>query len=198
MKRISHARSSNRIIIAADSHSGHCRRSALNLEDYRKKRDFEKTAEPKGGEAAGAGGRFVVHEHHASHLHFDLRLEMDGVLKSWAIPKGPSMNPADKRLAVMVEDHPLEYISFRGEIAEGNYGAGRVEIWDSGTFKIKDNKLEQGKLVFELFGTRLKGQFSLVRFKNDPKQWLLIKSRDDSADPNWKLEQVLPGGSRKS
>jgi bifunctional non-homologous end joining protein LigD len=170
----------------------------LELEDYKRKRDFERTSEPEGGEAAGAGGRFVVHEHHASHLHFDLRLEMDGVLKSWAIPKGPSMNPADKRLAVMVEDHPLEYISFRGEIAEGNYGAGIVEIWDSGTFKIKDNKLEKGKLVFELFGTRLKGQFSLVRFKNDTKQWLLIKSRDDDADPNWKLELVISGGSRSN
>lgn len=140
--------------------------------------------------------RFVIHEHHASRLHFDLRLEMDGVLKSWAIPKGPSMDPADKRLAVMVEDHPLDYISFRGEIAEGNYGAGDVEIWDSGTYEVTEGSIDEGKLVFELSGTRLHGRFSLVRLKSG-KDWLLIKGKDEFADPDWKLEQVLPGGSRK-
>jgi bifunctional non-homologous end joining protein LigD len=169
----------------------------MALEDYHKKRDFDKTSEPMGNEDEGEGGRFVVHEHHASHLHFDLRLEMDGVLKSWAIPKGPSMNPAEKRLAVMVEDHPLEYIDFRGEIAEGNYGAGKVEIWDSGAYRIKDNELENGKLVFEIAGTKLKGMFSLVRLKRDQKQWLLIKGHDDYADQGWKLEQILPGRGRK-
>ncbi|MCE5323217.1 3'-phosphoesterase [bacterium] len=142
-------------------------------------------------------GRFVVHEHHASHLHFDLRLEMDGVLKSWAIPKGPSMNPAEKRLAVMVEDHPLEYIGFRGEIAEGSYGAGKVEIWDSGTYEVKDGGLDKGKLVFEMMGTKLKGAFTLVKLRGNQKQWLMIKGRDEFAEPDWKLEQVLPGGGRR-
>lgn len=169
----------------------------MALEDYHKKRDFDKTTEPVGDMIEREGGRFVVHEHHASRLHFDLRLEMDRVLKSWAVPKGPSMNPAKKRLAVMVEDHPLEYIGFRGEIAEGNYGAGKVEIWDSGTYEVKDGSLEKGKLVFEMMGAKLKGFFSLVRFRGDQKQWLLIKGQDAYADPNWKLEQVLPGKGRK-
>ena len=168
----------------------------MALEDYREKRDFEKTTEPAGVEAEGAGHRFVVHEHHASRLHFDLRLEMDGVLKSWAIPKGPSMNPADKRLAVMVEDHPLDYIAFRGEIAEGNYGAGEVEIWDSGTYDVTEGSLDAGKMIFVLSGTRLHGQFALVKLKRGKNEWLLIKHGDEFADPDWKLEQILPGGSR--
>jgi bifunctional non-homologous end joining protein LigD len=165
-------------------------RGKMALEDYRKGRDSEKM-----NEAGEKGGRFGGHEHHASHLHFDLRLEMDCVLKSWAIPKGPSMNPADRRLAVMVEDHPLSYISFRGEIVEGSYGAGKVEIWDSGTYDIRDNELEDGKLIFGLYGTKLKGLFTLIRLKKDPKHWLLIKLRDGFADPVWRLEQVLPGNS---
>ncbi|MEN6356479.1 MAG: DNA polymerase ligase N-terminal domain-containing protein [Armatimonadota bacterium] len=169
----------------------------MTLENYQKKRDFDRTIEPVGAEHKGEGGRFVVHEHHASHLHYDLRLEMEGALKSWAVPKGPSMNPAEKRLAVMVEDHPLEYISFRGEIAEGNYGAGKVEIWDSGTYEVRDGSLEKGKLVFEMMGTKLKGIFSLVRLRGDQRQWLLIKGADEFADHDWKLEQVLPGGGRK-
>ena len=169
----------------------------MALEDYRLKRDFAKTAEPRGSKTEEAGMRFVVHEHHARHLHFDLRLEMNGVLKSWAIPKGPSMNPVDKRLAVMVEDHPMDYISFRGEIAEGNYGAGEVEIWDSGTYDILENKLDQGKLLFEMHGTKLKGRFSLVRLKDKKSEWLLIKGHDDYADPNWELEQIIPGKSHK-
>lgn len=169
----------------------------MALEDYRRKRDFKKTAEPEGGEAAAIDRRFVVHEHHASRLHFDLRLEMEGVLKSWAIPKGPSMNPADKRLAVMVEDHPLDYIDFRGEIAEGNYGAGEVEIWDSGTYEVTEGDIATGKLVFELAGVKLKGQFHFVRLKSSEKDWLLMKGRDEFANPDWKLEQILPGGSRR-
>jgi len=170
----------------------------MSLEEYRRKRDFGRTSEPEGDEVAkAAGGRFVVHEHHASRLHFDLRLEMEGVLKSWAVPKGPSMNPADKRLAVMVEDHPLDYIDFRGEIEEGNYGAGAVEIWDSGTYRVLEGSLDRGTLVIEFAGENLKGQFRLVRFSTEEKNWLLIKGRDDFADPNWKLEQVLPGGGRK-
>ena len=167
------------------------------LDDYQKKRDFGKTPEPEGGITQDEGHRFVVHEHHASRLHFDLRLEMNGVLKSWAVPKGPSMNPADKRLAVMVEDHPLEYITFRGEIADGDYGAGEVEIWDSGTYEPIENELDHGKLVVELLGAKLKGAFHLVRLKDKQNEWLLIKGRDEFADPNWKLQQILPGGSRK-
>jgi bifunctional non-homologous end joining protein LigD len=169
----------------------------MALDNYQKKRDFDKTPEPKGERAQDEGHRFVVHEHHASRLHFDLRLEMNGVLKSWSVPKGPSMNPADKRLAVMVEDHPLDYIAFRGEIAEGNYGAGEVEIWDSGTYEPIENELDKGKLVVELMGAKLKGAFHLVRLKDKAKEWLLIKGRDEFADPNWKLQQILPGGSRK-
>ena len=169
----------------------------MPLDDYRKKRDFEKTSEPAGVEAGATDNRFVIHEHHASRLHFDLRLEMEGVLKSWAVPKGPSMNPADKRLAMMVEDHPLDYITFRGEIAEGNYGAGEVEIWDSGTYEVTEGSLEAGKTVVDLSGTRLHGEFALVKIKRGKNEWLLIKHRDEFADPDWKLEQILPGGSRK-
>lgn len=169
----------------------------MSLDDYQRKRDFEQTAEPAGEQGEGEGHRFVIHEHHASRLHFDLRLEMEGVLKSWAIPKGPSMNPADKRLAVMVEDHPLDYIAFRGEIAEGNYGAGEVEIWDSGTYELIEGRPEAGKMVFELVGTRLHGQFALVKLKRGKNEWLLIKHGDEFADPNWELEQILPGGSRR-
>lgn len=124
--------------------------------------------------------RFVVQEHHASHLHWDFRLEFAGVLKSWAIPKGPSMNPADKRLAIQVEDHALEYGSFEGVIPQGEYGAGRVIIWDRGSYEpIADmaGGLSKGHLTFTLAGRRLKGEFSLVRLKRGTtgKEWLLIK-----------------------
>lgn len=169
----------------------------MSLDDYQKKRDFDKTSEPEGIEAGNEGRRFVVHEHHASRLHFDLRLEMDGVLKSWAIPKGPSMNPADKRLAVMVEDHPIEYLTFRGEIAEGNYGAGEVEIWDSGTYELIENELGNGKLLINMSGVKLHGEFHFVRLKKGKDEWLLMKGKDSFSDPGWKLEQILPGGSRR-
>ncbi len=169
----------------------------MGLEDYQKKRRFDETPEPLGEEASQVGHRFVVHEHHASRLHFDLRLEMDGVLKSWAVPKGPSMDPSDKRLAMMVEDHPLEYISFRGEITEGNYGAGYVEIWDSGTYELKENNLEHGKLICDFAGTKLKGDFHMVRLKDSANEWLLMKSRDEFAETGWTLEQIISGGSRK-
>lgn len=122
---------------------------------------------------------FVVHEHHARHLHYDLRLEMDGVLKSWAVPKGPSMNPADKRLAVMVDDHSLEYASFEGIIPEGQYGAGRVIIWDRGEFTLIKGSLKEGGLEFELSGNKLKGRFALIKMKKgNGKNWLLIKVKD--------------------
>ena len=137
--------------------------------------------------------RFVIHEHHASRLHFDLRLEIAGVLKSWAVPKGVSMNPKDKRLAVAVPDHSLGYIDFEGTLAEGTYGAGCVAIWDKGQFETEnaEAQLEKGKLVFTFYGAKLKGEFTLVKFYNHEKNWLIIKSRDAFADNDWKLETVL-------
>src|SRR5450830_1470241 len=127
--------------------------------------------------------RFVVQEHHATHLHYDFRLESGGVLKSWAIPKGPSMNPADKRIAIQVGDHALEYGSFEGTIPEGQYGAGRVLIWDEGTYEpLLDMEagLLDGNLDFRLHGNRLNGQFALVRIKKSQtgKEWLLIKKKE--------------------
>jgi bifunctional non-homologous end joining protein LigD len=172
----------------------------MPLENYKNKRNFKRTSEPnpeneKIGELKDIGTKnkerklsFVVHKHYASHLHFDLRLELDGVLKSWAIPKGPTMNPKEKRLAVMVEDHPFEYKDFEGIIPEGNYGAGNVYIWDKGTYhaveatdpakssEILRAGLEKGHLSFILEGTKLKGEFALIRLKKAaPKDWLLIK-----------------------
>ena len=127
--------------------------------------------------------RFVVQEHHATHLHYDFRLEVSGVLKSWAIPKGPSMNPADKRLAIQVEDHALKYGSFEGTIPEGQYGAGRVVIWDAGKYEpLEDAEtgLKKGSFAFCLYGDRLSGEFALVRIKKSTtgKEWLLIKQKD--------------------
>jgi bifunctional non-homologous end joining protein LigD len=144
--------------------------------------------------------RFVVHEHKSKRLHYDFRLELGGVLKSWAIPKGPSMNPADKRLAVMVPDHVLEYIDFEGIIPEGSYGAGPVVIWDAGTFALletdnPEKALETGKLSFELAGKRLKGAFTLARMKGLPrgtgKEWLLIKKKDAHALPFFAIRTEL-------
>lgn len=130
---------------------------------------------------------FVVHEHHARQLHFDLRLERDGVLKSWAIPKGPSMNPTDKRLAIMVEDHPLEYGNFEGIIPEGHYGAGKVYIWDKGKYTTVKGSIEEGQWEIYIEGEKLKGNFVLLRLKGKEEQWLLIKKKDEFADYNFKL-----------
>jgi bifunctional non-homologous end joining protein LigD len=147
--------------------------------------------------------RFVVHEHHASRLHYDLRLEVGEVLKSWAVPKGPSMNPADKRLAIQVEDHPLEYAAFEGIIPEGRYGAGAVVIWDEGAFTpLEDPEagLANGRLSFGPRGKRLRGEFSLVLMKGrgSGKDWLLMKKKDADADPAWRLESALTPARRKS
>lgn len=135
---------------------------------------------------------FVVHEHHASHLHFDLRLEMEGVLKSWAVPKGPSMNPAEKRLAVLVDDHALDYAGFEGTIPEGMYGAGDVFIWDKGTYELKTGSIQSGKLEVGFNGRKLKGLFVLARMSGKEKEWLLIKKNDEFADRNFGLKTVKP------
>lgn len=138
--------------------------------------------------------RFVIHEHHATRLHFDLRLEIGGVLKSWAVPKGVSMNPQDKRLAVAVPDHSIGYIDFEGAISEGSYGAGPVVIWDKGEFETEGNAeedLTNGKLVFAFYGAKLRGEFTLVKMKGQEKNWLVIKSRDDFAQTDRQLEMAI-------
>jgi bifunctional non-homologous end joining protein LigD len=138
--------------------------------------------------------RFVIHEHHATRLHFDLRLEIDGVLKSWAVPKGVSMNPSEKRLAVTVPDHSVGYIGIEGTLAEGTYGAGEVRVWDKGEFETVGDAadgLRKGKLVFTFYGGKLKGEFTLLKMWNQEKNWLIIKSKDEFADKNWKLETIL-------
>ena len=155
----------------------------MSLKEYKKKRILEETNEPKGvvkkeGSAVGNLGvlRFVIHKHHASHLHWDLRLEINGVLKSWAVPKEPPKTKGVKRLAIAVEDHPLDYADFEGTIPEGNYGAGKVEIWDNGTFElIKKNSKE---IEFKLKGKKMKGIFVLIKtnYGNKPgKSWLFFK-----------------------
>ncbi len=171
------------------------------LREYRRKRDFEKTREPAGKTAAPPRTRrrplrFYVQKHAASHLHFDFRLELDGVLKSWAVPKGPSLDPGVRRLAMEVEDHPLQYGHFEGTIPEGEYGGGTVMLWDRGTYRPEtpvrgEDPQEQlraaydkGDLKFFLKGERLHGGFVLVRMKRPGRpQWLLIKHRDDEAEP---------------
>ncbi len=142
-----------------------------------------------------ARSRFVIHEHHARNLHFDLRLEIGGVLKSWAVPKGVSLNPNLKRLAIEVPDHSLSYIDFEGTISEGRYGAGRVVVWDTGDYSATGDALEQlrnGRLNFTLHGRKLRGGFSLLRMKDRTGQWLVIKTLDEFAAADWELETVLP------
>lgn len=144
--------------------------------------------------------RFVIHEHHATNLHFDLRLEIGGVLKSWAVPKGVSMNPADKRLAIEVPDHSVGYINYEGTIAEGNYGAGAVVIWDKGEFETENDpaeQLETGRLNFTFHGAKLRGAFSLREMTGRKGQWLIIKSADEFADAQWKIETVLPPKAKR-
>jgi bifunctional non-homologous end joining protein LigD len=165
------------------------------LDEYRRKRDFSRTAEPAGGKArAGKKLDFVIQKHAASHLHYDLRLELDGVMKSWAVPKGPSLDPTVKRLAMQVEDHPIEYNSFEGTIPRGEYGGGTVMLWDRGTYTYGGtdaNPIEglrggyqKGDFKFVLHGKRLQGSWVLVRTRRDERgkaQWLLIKHRDEYA-----------------
>jgi DNA ligase D-like protein (predicted 3'-phosphoesterase) len=146
------------------------------LEAYRLKRNFALTSEPA-GEARGTGeSRFVVQEHHASQLHYDFRLEIEGVLRSWAIPKEPPQKPGIRHLAVQVEDHPLEYIDYEGTIPEGQYGAGTVLICDYGTYNLEES--EPSKLKFILHGMKLRGHYALVRMEKRPQDWLLIKLKE--------------------
>ncbi|HEY8377818.1 MAG TPA: DNA polymerase ligase N-terminal domain-containing protein, partial [Nannocystis sp.] len=169
----------------------------MSLARYRKKRDFARTPEPPGKPAPPRpAGVFVVHKHGARRLHYDLRLELDGVLKSWAVPRGPSLDPRDRRLAVHVEDHPLEYRDFEGVIPEGEYGGGPVMLWDRGRWYPEGDPragYRAGKLSFRLDGTKLRGGFTLVRMhgKQEPDKdnWLLIK--DDDADADRDGERLL-------
>ena len=180
------------------------RRSAAPLGEYNAKRRFDRTREPEGKVATSARGRvrqleFVIQKHAASHLHYDLRLELDGVMKSWAVPKGPSLDPTQRRLAVEVEDHPMEYNKFEGTIPAGEYGGGTVMLWDRGTYEATEGDVEalrrgyeRGDLKFTLHGKRLTGSFALVRMANrgeSKPQWLVIKHRDSDAVPGWDINE---------
>jgi bifunctional non-homologous end joining protein LigD len=169
------------------------------LQEYHTKRAFTKTPEPYGKKKKQKGNLFVIQKHAASHLHYDFRLEIDGVLVSWAIPKGPSTNPAEKRLAVMTEDHPMDYADFEGIIPEGNYGAGTVMVWDIGTYtNIKEEygitmekALKEGKIEVELHGKKMKGSYALIRTRlhDDKKNWLFFKINDDQKVPSIKNKE---------
>jgi len=148
----------------------------MTLEEYKEKRNFSKTSEPQGESKVQKEDEdvYVIQKHAASHLHYDLRLEKDGVLKSWAVPKEPPTTPGVRRLAVQTEDHPVEYASFEGEIPKGEYGAGTVEIWDKGAYTIE--KWDEGEIVVDIYGERLQGLYCLVKFKNE-KNWLFFKKK---------------------
>ncbi|TPJ56785.1 DNA ligase D [Mesorhizobium sp. B2-7-1] len=172
-----------------------------NLKPYRAKREFSRTPEPTGSLAGGEGNRFVVHKHHATADHYDLRLEVGGVLKSWAVPRGPSLNPADKRLAVETEDHPIEYIDFEGVIPEGEYGGGPMIVWDTGTWAPMEDvekSLRTGAFKFRLAGEKLNGGWMLTRLKPKPgehenkKNWLLFKERDLASDTKLDILEARP------
>lgn len=166
-----------------------------NIKEYREKRNFEKTPEPKNNE--NGENIFVVQKHQASHLHYDFRLEFEGVLKSWAIPKGPSMEPKEKRLAIQTEDHPLSYNGFEGVIPEGEYGAGKVIVWDNGKYEaINDMEkgFEEGEIEFRLEGEKLKGGFALIKMEGE--KWLLIKKKDRFAGEKIKDEKSVKSGKK--
>lgn len=185
----------------------------MALAKYNRKRNFTETSEPEGKADTQSGFRFVVQRHHASHLHYDFRLELGGVLKSWAVPKGPSLDPKDKRLAMMVEDHPVSYIDFEGDIPKGNYGAGHVTVWDKGKFfpvdkdheKLTEKQalsaLHKGELKFSLKGKKLKGEFVLVQLKSDTKNnnsWLLIKHKDEFSKTPYDAEDFVSSAVKKA
>src|SRR5438552_7276758 len=169
----------------------------MSLTEYNKKRSFKKTPEPKGDEPASSSGGnyFCVQRHDAARLHYDFRLEMDGTLKSWAVPKGPSLEPLSKSLAVHVEDHPVAYGSFEGNIPKGEYGGGSVMLWDRGTFELVGEgsaqaQIARGDLKFRLHGEKAKGEFALVLMKGRGKgnEWLMIKKKDAEAQAGWNVE----------
>ena len=163
----------------------------MSLKEYNSKRDFQKTKEPKGLPDKANRHRFVIQRHEASRLHFDFRLEMDGVLRSWAVPKGPSMNSKDRRFAVQTEDHPVAYLKFKGNIPPGEYGGGHMTIWDTGHYLPVDQDmnpltdaqarswLKKGEFKIFLKGKKIQGGFVLIRLKNDERNWLLIKHNDE-------------------
>src|SRR5258707_5748874 len=175
----------------------------MSLEKYVEKRDFTKTAEPKAGKSKDKDAlMFVIQKHDASRLHYDFRLEMEGVLKSWAIPKGPSYDPTVKRLAMMTEDHPYDYASFEGVIPAGNYGGGNVIIWDNGTWEFIEpgddpvKAVRSGKLAFRMFGKKMFGEWALVKIHGRPgskgNEWLLLKHRDEFANPDVDVTALAP------
>jgi len=167
-----------------------------SLKDYEKKRRFNKTPEPGPEKKTTRSGRiYVIQKHRASHLHYDFRLEADGVLKSWAVPKGPSLDPTVKRLAMQVEDHPVDYANFEGVIPEGEYGGGTVMVWDKGTYTPEESddvsaSIRKGELKFSLKGKKLLGSWALVRTRD--RQWLLIKHRDKYAGEGIDVAEVAP------
>jgi bifunctional non-homologous end joining protein LigD len=171
--------------------------SNMGLEEYKRKRRFNETPEPEGKIKKVAGNTFVIQKHRATRLHYDFRLEMEGVLRSWAIPKGPSFNPADKRLAVHTEDHPMDYGGFEGVIPKGNYGAGKVIVWDHGTYEMVDPETpekgwEKKKLHFILKGKKLKGEWVLVRGSRNPNEWIFFKVRDQFATAEGDITEDRP------
>ncbi|NYT11173.1 MAG: 3'-phosphoesterase [Methanomassiliicoccales archaeon] len=161
----------------------------MRLEEYMRKRDFDATPEPMGARGNHDVSIFVVQEHHASHLHWDFRLSLNGILRSWAVPKGIPDDVGVKHLAVETEDHPIEYADFEGEIPEGRYGAGKVEIWDKGEYNLLEK--EEGKIVISLEGKKLKGKFALIRFggrEKEKKNWLIMKLSGSSTERSRTLE----------
>lgn len=188
----------------------------MSLEEYARKRNFRNTPEPAPGAATKESTKtakklpyFCVQRHDATRLHYDLRLEIGGTLKSWAVPKGPTLDPASRRLAAHVEDHPIEYGSFEGNIPEGNYGAGSVMLWDRGGFEVlgdapAEEQYARGDFKFRLHGEKLRGDFALVHMKSargKGNDWLLIKKRDEHATPGWNVEEhawsVLSGRTQE-
>ena len=180
----------------------------MSLKEYSRKRSFDKTPEPKPVQATSAGNYFCVQRHDATRLHYDFRLEVDGVLKSWAVPKGPSLEPLAKHLAMHVEDHPLDYGGFEGNIPKGEYGGGSVMLWDRGSYELLGDapalaQIERGDFKFRLQGEKLRGEFALVLMRGRGKgnEWLLIKKKDDEAKPGWNIEDharsVLTGRTQQ-
>ena len=208
-RRASRNSLSNQAFICQHGRNDMAPRADVGLQTYRAKRNFTVTPEPRGRAAAASGNQFVIQKHAARRLHYDLRLELDGVMKSWAVTRGPSLVPGDKRLAVQVEDHPIDYNTFEGTIPEGQYGGGTVMIWDRGRWHPEGDPhkgLQKGQLTFTLDGKKLKGAWHLVRLRGRPNEtktnWLLIKSRDEGArsanDPDILEEMPLSVVSGRS